>query len=116
MCVSDNGTELTSIPIQERFGTPGPMEHPSACASSGRSATSSPNMSIRSRRWIASRGSARAGAVIGKIKGRVEWHCIAPGEPEQNAFVESFNGRFRYELLNDTLFTSFAHARRNNLR
>lgn len=25
----------------------------------------------------------------------VEWHYIAPGKPTQNAFVESFNGRFR---------------------
>ena len=22
----------------------------------------------------------------------VEWHYIAPGKPQQNAFVESFNG------------------------
>ena len=29
----------------------------------------------------------------------------------QNAFVESFNGRMRDELLNETLFTSLAHAR-----
>ena len=42
---------------------------------------------------------------------RVEWHYIAPGKPTQNAFVESFNGRLRDELLNETLFTSLAHAR-----
>lgn len=41
----------------------------------------------------------------------VEWHCIAPGKPTQNAFVESFNGRFRNELLNETLFSSHAQAR-----
>ena len=29
----------------------------------------------------------------------------------QNAFVESFNGSFRDELLNDTLFSSLAEAR-----
>jgi len=28
----------------------------------------------------------------------------------QNAFIESFNGRLRDELLNETLFTSLAHA------
>ena len=34
-----------------------------------------------------------------------------PGKPMQNAFVESFNGRMRDELLNKTLFMSMGHAR-----
>jgi putative transposase len=63
-CLSDNGTELTSMAIL---------------------------------RWSQER--------------RVDWHYIAPGKPQQNAFVESFNGRLRDELLNETLFTSLAHAR-----
>jgi putative transposase len=42
---------------------------------------------------------------------RVEWHYIAPGKPQQNAFIESFNGRLRDEFLNETLFTSLAQAR-----
>ena len=42
---------------------------------------------------------------------RVEWHYIAPGKPMQNGFVESFNGRLRDVCLNETLFTSLAHAR-----
>ena len=42
---------------------------------------------------------------------QVEWHYIAPGKPQQNAFIESFNGRLRDELLNETLFSSLAHAR-----
>ena len=41
----------------------------------------------------------------------VGWHYIAPGRPMQNGYVESFNGRMRDELLNETLFTSLAHAR-----
>ena len=41
----------------------------------------------------------------------VEWHYIAPGKPMQNAFVESFNGRFRDECLNDTLFSTLSEAR-----
>jgi len=41
----------------------------------------------------------------------VAWHYIAPGKPTQNAFIESFNGRLRDELLNETLFASLAHAR-----
>ena len=63
-CVSDNGTELTSMAIL---------------------------------RWSPQSG--------------VEWHYIAPGKPQQNAFIESFNGRLRDELLNETLFSSLAHAR-----
>jgi putative transposase len=64
LCVSDNGTELTSMAIL---------------------------------RWSQETG--------------IEWHYIAPGKPQQNAFVESFNGRLRDELLNETLFISLAHAR-----
>jgi putative transposase len=64
VCVSDNGTELTSNAILK---------------------------------WSQDR--------------QVEWHYIAPGRPQQNAFVESFNGRLRDECLNETLFTSLAHAR-----
>lgn len=41
----------------------------------------------------------------------VKWHYIAPGKPQQNAFIESFNGRLRDEFLNETLFTSLAQAR-----
>ena len=41
----------------------------------------------------------------------VEWHYIAPGKPMQNGFCESFNGRMRDELLNETLFLRLAHAR-----
>ena len=63
-CVSDNGTELTSMAIL---------------------------------RWSQESG--------------VAWHYIAPGKPQQNAFIESFNGRLRDELLNETLFGSLAHAR-----
>ena len=36
---------------------------------------------------------------------RIAWHYIAPGKPMQNAFIESFNGRLRDELLNETLFS-----------
>ena len=36
---------------------------------------------------------------------------IDPGKPTQNAFVESFNGKFRSECLNENLFFSFDHAR-----
>jgi putative transposase len=42
----------------------------------------------------------------------IDWHYIEPGRPTQNAFVESFNGRMRDELLNETLFFSLDHARK----
>src|SRR5262245_20134107 len=41
----------------------------------------------------------------------VDWHYIAPGKPQQNAFVESFIGRLRDECLNETLFGSLTQAR-----
>jgi putative transposase len=63
-CVSDNGTELTSMAI---LG------------------------------WTQTIG--------------VDWHYIAPGKPQQNAFVESFIGRLRDELLNETLFSTMSQAR-----
>jgi putative transposase len=64
MCVSDNGTELTSMAILA---------------------------------W--------------SQQTKIEWHYIAPGKPTQNAFIESFNGKLRDELLNDTIFVSLADAR-----
>ncbi len=42
---------------------------------------------------------------------RIEWHYIAPGKPMQNGYIESFNGRMRDELLNESLFFSLDHAR-----
>jgi transposase InsO family protein len=36
---------------------------------------------------------------------------IEPGKPNQNAYIESFNGRFRDECLNEHWFTGLAHAR-----
>ena len=42
----------------------------------------------------------------------VGWHYIAPGKPIENAFVESFNGRFRDECLNEHVFQGLPMARR----
>ena len=64
LCISDNGTELTSAAILN---------------------------------WCQER--------------KVSWHYIAPGKPQQNAFVESFIGKLRDECLNETLFSSIRHAR-----
>ena len=40
----------------------------------------------------------------------VALRLIAPGKPTQNAYIESFNGRFRDECLNEHWFTSLTHA------
>jgi len=39
------------------------------------------------------------------------WHTIQPGRPMENGYVESFNGRFRDECLNENWFTDLADAR-----
>lgn len=41
---------------------------------------------------------------------RVKIDFIQPGKPQQNAFVESFNGKFRMQCLNENLFFTIAHA------
>ena len=41
----------------------------------------------------------------------VKLFLIEPGKPNQNAYIESFNGRFRDECLNEHWFTSLPHAK-----
>ena len=41
----------------------------------------------------------------------IDLRLIEPGKPNQNAYIESFNGRFRDECLNEHWFTNLAHAR-----
>lgn len=51
-------------------------------------------------------------AILGWTKEHaVEWHYIAPGRPMQNGYIESFNGRMRDELLNESLFIDLEQAR-----
>lgn len=47
---------------------------------------------------------------------KVAWHYIDPGKPQQNGFIESFNGSLRDEFLNEELFNSLADARRKLAR
>lgn len=42
---------------------------------------------------------------------QVKLQFIQPGKPVQNCFVESFNGRFRDECLNESVFGSLSEAR-----
>ena len=41
----------------------------------------------------------------------IKLHFIEPGTPTQNAYIESFNGKFRDECLNTNYFLSLADAR-----
>lgn len=51
-------------------------------------------------------------AMLGWAKDHgIDWHYIAPGRPMQNGYIESFNGRMRDELLNESLFIDLDQAR-----
>ncbi len=41
----------------------------------------------------------------------IEPRLIEPGKPNQNSYIESFNGRLRDECSNEHWFTSLLHAR-----
>jgi len=53
------------------------------------------------------------GQVLDKWAYRSSVHLsfIRPGKPNENAYIESFNGKFRDECLNEHWFISLAHAR-----
>jgi putative transposase len=53
-----------------------------------------------------------SGAVLRWATGRLRWHYIEPGQPVQNAFVESFNSKLRDECLNEHVFLTLAEARK----
>jgi putative transposase len=54
------------------------------------------------------------GQVLDKWAYRSSVHLsfIRPGKPNENAYIESFNGKFRDECLNEHWFISLTHARR----
>jgi putative transposase len=45
----------------------------------------------------------------------LRWHTIQPGRPMENGYVESFNGRFRDECLNENWFTIWRTRDRRSL-
>jgi len=45
------------------------------------------------------------------VSEQVALHFIERGKPTQNAFIESFNGKFRDECLNQNWFVDLQHAR-----
>jgi len=48
--------------------------------------------------------------VTGAYAHTVTLRLIEPGKPNQNAYIESFNGRLRDECLNEHWFLNLAHA------
>ena len=48
----------------------------------------------------------------GRTHRGVRLSFIRPGKPVENAYIESFNGKFRDECLNEHWFVTMAHARR----
>jgi putative transposase len=42
---------------------------------------------------------------------QLQLRFIEPGKPQQNAYIESFNGKFRDECLNEHWFLTMQHAR-----
>ena len=42
----------------------------------------------------------------------VQLHFITPGRPMENGYIESFNGKFRDECLNENWFLDLADAQR----
>lgn len=44
-------------------------------------------------------------------RNNVKIHTIEPGKPNQNAFIESFNGKFRSELLDQSFFETIQQAK-----
>lgn len=68
----------------------------------------------RPRTIVSDNGTEFTSRAILKWQNRtgVAWHYIAPGKPQQNAFMESFNGKLRDELLNEEVFEGLNHARK----
>ena len=63
---------------------------------------------------VSDNGPEFSGHVIDQwaYENQIYWHFIQPGKPTQNAFVESFNGKFRDECLADHWFSDIHEARR----
>lgn len=58
-------------------------------------------------------GPEFAGKVLDEwaYRNGVKLHFIRPGKPVENCYIESFNGKFRDECLNENWFSSLQEAR-----
>ncbi|MFQ3254842.1 MAG: putative transposase [Loktanella salsilacus] len=63
---------------------------------------------------VSDNGTAFTSRAILKWAGKndVDWHYIDPGKPQQNTFIESFNGSQRDALLNEEIFDTLDDAGR----
>ena len=62
--------------------------------------------------WTTVLSCAVATSTAGRTRRASSCFFIDPGKPMQNASIESFNGRFREECLDQSWFTSLAEAQR----
>lgn len=62
---------------------------------------------------VVDNGPEFAGKVLDEWAYRkgITLHFIRPGKPVENCYVESFNGKFRDECLNEHWFVNLSHAR-----
>jgi putative transposase len=65
-------------------------------------------------RMVMDNGPELAGQALDEwaYRNGVELHFITPGRPVENAYIESFNGKFRDECLNEHWFSTLEDARR----
>jgi hypothetical protein len=80
-------------------------------ASLERSDTDDAQGSVQGKRSSRTCASRRPAILECTNRTGILWHYIAPGKQTQNAFVESFIGRFRDECLNEEMFARLAEAR-----
>ncbi len=68
----------------------------------------------RPERLVTDNGPEFAGRALDRwaYERGVELHFIRPGRPVENAYIESFNGKFRDECLNEHWFADLWDARR----
>jgi putative transposase len=64
-------------------------------------------------RMVMDNGPELAGQALDEwaYRNGVELHFITPGRPVENAYIESFNGKFRDECLNEHWFSTLDDAR-----
>ena len=86
------------------------LDHWAAGPSRTRSACGQPRCPPRLPSTTAQNSTAKC-SINGHYRTAVRLSFIRPGKPNENAYIESLNGKFRDECLNEQWFISLAHAR-----